>query len=91
MYKWFAKPEGLSSIDCARLGWINTGVDTLKCKACSEIFVCKVSPDLDIEAGMLVWSCVDVYIIMVLCCGCECMCFLAACVCLLTCVFYCLH
>eukprot|EP01024_Parvocaulis_polyphysoides_P048881 TRINITY_DN4688_c1_g1_i1.p2 TRINITY_DN4688_c1_g1~~TRINITY_DN4688_c1_g1_i1.p2 ORF type:complete len:129 (-),score=9.83 TRINITY_DN4688_c1_g1_i1:398-727(-) len=39
-FSWFGKPQPLSPIECARRGWINETVDTLKCQLCEErIFV----------------------------------------------------
>lgn len=29
---WFAKPEGITPSQCARHGWLNTGLDTLGCE-----------------------------------------------------------
>ncbi|KAF3437310.1 hypothetical protein FNV43_RR20063 [Rhamnella rubrinervis] len=31
---WFAKPEGVSALNCARRGWINVEMDIIACKAC---------------------------------------------------------
>eukprot|EP00933_Yihiella_yeosuensis_P037310 TRINITY_DN31210_c0_g2_i1.p1 TRINITY_DN31210_c0_g2~~TRINITY_DN31210_c0_g2_i1.p1 ORF type:complete len:399 (+),score=95.91 TRINITY_DN31210_c0_g2_i1:91-1197(+) len=31
---WFNKPIGLSPIDAARRGWVNSGYDTLTCRCC---------------------------------------------------------
>ncbi|PON86535.1 Zinc finger, C3HC-like [Trema orientale] len=31
---WFAKPEVVSAINCARRGWINVDMDTIACEAC---------------------------------------------------------
>lgn len=33
---WLDKPEGASSLDCARKGWINIDVDKIQCKSCGE-------------------------------------------------------
>ena len=37
MFKWFAKPDAFSPIECARRGWTNFSKDTLKCVTCSNI------------------------------------------------------
>ncbi|GAA0140573.1 hypothetical protein LIER_35262 [Lithospermum erythrorhizon] len=31
---WFAKPQAMSAINCARRGWINVDIDTITCEAC---------------------------------------------------------
>ncbi|KAJ7956565.1 C3HC zinc finger-like protein [Quillaja saponaria] len=31
---WFAKPEVVSAVNCARRGWINVDMDTIACEAC---------------------------------------------------------
>ncbi|KAG8379378.1 hypothetical protein BUALT_Bualt07G0082400 [Buddleja alternifolia] len=31
---WFAKPQVLSPLDCARKGWVNVDIDTLRCTSC---------------------------------------------------------
>lgn len=33
---WFAKPECISPLQCARYGWKNAGLNTLKCSVCDE-------------------------------------------------------
>ncbi|GMQ11167.1 hypothetical protein CsSME_00053917 [Camellia sinensis var. sinensis] len=32
--KWFAKPQVVSAVNCARRGWINVDTDTIACEAC---------------------------------------------------------
>lgn len=31
---WFAKPQTISAVNCARRGWINVDMDTLACESC---------------------------------------------------------
>ncbi|CAI9113472.1 OLC1v1014082C1 [Oldenlandia corymbosa var. corymbosa] len=31
---WFAKPQAVTAVNCARRGWINVDVDTLSCESC---------------------------------------------------------
>uniref|UniRef100_F6I083 C3HC-type domain-containing protein n=1 Tax=Vitis vinifera TaxID=29760 RepID=F6I083_VITVI len=31
---WFAKPEVVSAINCARRGWVNVDMDIIACEAC---------------------------------------------------------
>ncbi|KAJ0890078.1 putative Zinc finger, C3HC [Helianthus annuus] len=31
---WFAKPEVVSAVNCARRGWINVDTDTIACESC---------------------------------------------------------
>ncbi|KAI8543020.1 hypothetical protein RHMOL_Rhmol08G0186500 [Rhododendron molle] len=31
---WFAKPQVVSAVNCARRGWVNVDVDTIACEAC---------------------------------------------------------
>ncbi|XP_073144273.1 uncharacterized protein [Henckelia pumila] len=31
---WFAKPQVVSPVNCARRGWINVDIDTIACKSC---------------------------------------------------------
>lgn len=33
---WFCKPEPIGAVECARRGWINTGVDMLTCEVGSS-------------------------------------------------------
>ena len=41
---WFAKPEGLRPVDCARRGWTCVGVDTLECESCKARLLFAVPP-----------------------------------------------
>jgi hypothetical protein len=36
---WFAKPDPISPVVCARNGWINSGYNTLQCSSCQETLV----------------------------------------------------
>ncbi|XAR63877.1 hypothetical protein NMG60_11024016 [Bertholletia excelsa] len=31
---WFAKPQAVSAVNCARRGWVNVDMDTISCEAC---------------------------------------------------------
>jgi hypothetical protein len=33
---WFAKPEIISPMVCARHGWLNVSMDTLRCASCAQ-------------------------------------------------------
>jgi hypothetical protein len=33
---WFAKPDIISPLECARHGWVNDGMDLIKCNVCGE-------------------------------------------------------
>lgn len=33
---WFAKPEVVSAVNCARRGWVNVDSDTIACEACGS-------------------------------------------------------
>eukprot|EP00439_Symbiodinium_sp_Y106_P061867 s296_g9.t1 len=46
---WFHKPAGISPLDCARRGWVNTGLDMLRCECCGE--------ELKIERVEGTWLC----------------------------------
>ncbi|PSS08305.1 Nuclear-interacting partner of ALK like [Actinidia chinensis var. chinensis] len=35
--KWFAKPQVVSAVNCARRGWVNVDVDTIACEACGSL------------------------------------------------------
>ena len=41
---WFAKPEGLKPVDCARRGWTCVGVDALQCESCEARLLFAVPP-----------------------------------------------
>ena len=41
---WFAKPEGMKPVDCARRGWTCVGVDTLQCESCEAKLLFAVPP-----------------------------------------------
>ena len=41
---WFAKPEGLRPVDCARRGWTCVGLDTLECESCKARLLFQVPP-----------------------------------------------
>ena len=41
---WFAKPEGLKPVDCARRGWTCVGVDALQCESCEAKLLFAVPP-----------------------------------------------
>lgn len=34
---WFAKPELVNALECARRGWENTGIDELTCETCRTV------------------------------------------------------
>ncbi|KAB5524705.1 hypothetical protein DKX38_022454 [Salix brachista] len=34
---WFAKPKVVSSVNCARRGWINLDIDIIACEACGTL------------------------------------------------------
>lgn len=36
---WFAKPEVVSALNCARGGWINVDMDTIACETCGARFL----------------------------------------------------
>ncbi|KAM6593698.1 hypothetical protein CsatA_001401 [Cannabis sativa] len=36
---WFAKPEVVSALNCARRGWINVDMDTVACETCGARFL----------------------------------------------------
>ncbi|KAJ3348013.1 Nuclear-interacting partner of ALK, partial [Kappamyces sp. JEL0680] len=36
IWTWFGKPKALSSLQCARKGWINTGKNTIQCSECQS-------------------------------------------------------
>ena len=40
---WFAKPNCLSPLVCARFGWCNSGPDMLKCNSCGRFISFKIS------------------------------------------------
>lgn len=43
---WFAKPDAISPVECARRGWQNTGVDRLGCECCKAVVSCPIAPQL---------------------------------------------
>lgn len=47
---FFAKPELISPIVCARLGWINTSIDLLACETCQASLVVTIHPKLKAAA-----------------------------------------
>jgi len=48
---WFAKPDCLSPIECARHGWCNTGVDLLSCKVCGTSLAMSTPVELASESS----------------------------------------
>lgn len=36
---WFAKPQVINALNCARRGWINVDIDTIACEACGARFL----------------------------------------------------
>eukprot|EP00041_Stephanoeca_diplocostata_P010150 m.161093 g.161093 ORF g.161093 m.161093 type:complete len:397 (+) comp18046_c0_seq5:166-1356(+) len=46
---WFAKPEPLSSMHCARHGWTNSNADTLYC-TCGASIVVRIDDELDVAS-----------------------------------------
>lgn len=54
---WFAKPEIISPMVCARHGWLNVSMDTLRCVSCAQ----KVSHlhDCTISSSSLKVSCLS--------------------------------
>lgn len=38
LYKWFAKADFYSPIECAKHGWYNYSENTLKCASCAQLF-----------------------------------------------------
>mmetsp|Transcript_29253 Transcript_29253/g.57453 ORF Transcript_29253/g.57453 Transcript_29253/m.57453 type:complete len:392 (-) Transcript_29253:254-1429(-) len=49
--RWFAKPEAISPLQCARFGWVNTGVDQIGCPSCHKTIFCTISPLLAIDSA----------------------------------------
>eukprot|EP00887_Chlorella_sp_A99_P002011 scaffold18.g2011.t1 len=43
---WFCKPDPISPVECARRGWVNTGVDVLTCEFCKAKVSCPIPPQL---------------------------------------------
>jgi hypothetical protein len=46
---WFAKPQEVGPLQCARYGWINSGPNELECVSCGAHILDKVSKTLDYE------------------------------------------
>ncbi|XP_019189748.1 PREDICTED: uncharacterized protein LOC109184163 isoform X1 [Ipomoea nil] len=56
---WFAKPQVVSAVNCARRGWINVDMDTIACEACGVrlIFTCPPSwSQQQVDKAALVFS-----------------------------------
>lgn len=56
---WFAKPQVVSAVNCARRGWINVDMDTIACEACGVrlIFSCPPSwSQQQVDKAALVFS-----------------------------------
>jgi len=47
---WFAKPQRLNPLECARYGWCNSGPDMLHCKSCRKMVCLQTSDDLDLKS-----------------------------------------
>ena len=45
--KWFAKPESIGPLECARQGWVCTDVDTVECRSCSARLCFKIEEGSD--------------------------------------------
>jgi hypothetical protein len=43
---WFAKPEAISPVECARRGWANAGPDLLRCESCRGAVSAPLPPAL---------------------------------------------
>ncbi|CAN4086754.1 unnamed protein product [Withania somnifera] len=41
---WFAKPQAISAVNCARRGWINVELDTIACEACGSRMLFTIPP-----------------------------------------------
>ncbi|XP_016485951.2 uncharacterized protein LOC107806325 [Nicotiana tabacum] len=56
---WFAKPKAISSVNCARRGWINVDMDTIACEACGSRMLFSTPPSWSqqqIDKAALVFS-----------------------------------
>ena len=47
---WFAKPQRLNPLECARYGWCNTGPDLLHCKSCRKMVYFQIADGLSAES-----------------------------------------
>ena len=45
--KWFAKPERIGPLECARQGWVCTDVDTVQCQSCGVRLCFKIEEGSD--------------------------------------------
>ncbi|PHT88732.1 hypothetical protein T459_10838 [Capsicum annuum] len=41
---WFAKPQAISAVNCARRGWVNVDMDTIACEACGSRMLFSTPP-----------------------------------------------
>eukprot|EP00936_MAST-01D_sp_MAST-1D-sp1_P002355 g2355.t1 len=47
---WFAKPSSIGPLACARHGWINVGVDLLRCDSCARVLCFRIDDRLTADA-----------------------------------------
>ena len=50
---WFAKPEKIGAVECARRGWENTAADELTCETCRAVLVFPKNVDLDVMPAVV--------------------------------------
>ncbi|XP_059303330.1 uncharacterized protein LOC132055493 [Lycium ferocissimum] len=56
---WFAKPQAISAVNCARRGWINVDMDTIACEACGSRMLFSTPPSWtqqQVDKAALVFS-----------------------------------
>lgn len=56
---WFAKPQAISAVNCARRGWINVDMDTIACEACGSRMLFTTPPSWrqqQVDKAALVFS-----------------------------------
>ncbi|KAJ8535980.1 hypothetical protein K7X08_034381 [Anisodus acutangulus] len=56
---WFAKPQAISAVNCARRGWINVDMDTIACEACGSHMLFSTPPSWtqqQVDKAALVFS-----------------------------------
>ncbi|MCD7450838.1 hypothetical protein HAX54_008581 [Datura stramonium] len=56
---WFAKPQAISAVNCARRGWINVDMDTIACESCGSRMLFSTPPSWtqqQVDKAALVFS-----------------------------------